>query len=693
MAQCKWPDERIKKKVSEDFFNRLKRCHRKAEPGHEFCIFHIPLVKKRDNPCLAKDFTERFYHIIQEDEADKTGAERDFTGFEFPDGFELKGHDFRPSYERGGPDTTGIKNVEPVNFELCVFGDNVSLTECKFGNQADFTQATFGKQSLFYGRMLDHFEFLYITRRSTLGFFKSIFGDDTVFNEATFGDWAGFSQATFGDRANFENTTFGDRAEFQAARFGRRARFFEATFGHGAEFRGATFGGSADFHLASFGDKADFRGARFGDRTFFIETKFGDRARFTAARFGDQAGFDKAVFRGVAWFNSLGGFEQTNLENVLAKTIEDSQSDKARSEYDRQLTGNLVRPAPPDLSFVDTSFHGPAIFHDDDLSRTLFQQVDMTWLSFLYSQINQTRFIGCTWGRDRRKYFWFLPISRQRFLFDERLTGSVIKRRPVYVSNWRWFFAITDDEWDRIHDEMEKGVPVNFHRINGRLHVRFKWSYDLAWDFQIDRARTRPIDVQSVALQLKQSLENTREPIAAGDFHFANMEMKRLHNVYDPARIGDQRPERTWRLSRTWFQPDRRKRPYLSGHRWRARMLGLYKALNGYGERYIRTAFWILLLIGITTGLYFWLTSIEQATLLSCPKGRACVNVANEFNWWKHLGSCLVYSVQHVLPLKFYGTDLYMLGFKVKAITLAQTIFGTGLFTMFILALRSRFRR
>jgi uncharacterized protein YjbI with pentapeptide repeats len=470
----------------------------------------------------------------------------------------------------------------------------------------------------------------------------------------------------------FDRASFGDSARFYGASFGDSAGFYGASFGDSAMFDRASFGDSARFYGASFGDSAWFHGASFGDRASFSQARFGDRASFDSATFGDEADFNRAHFRGRTWFNRVSGFERTALEDVASQLISSDDPPAKDEPAKRAYTGHLRRPAPPDLSFVGSIFDGPTFFHHVNLSRSLFQQVDLTRVSFLYSQINQTRFIGCNWGRDRTKVLGLVPISQPRFLFDERLTRFVIKARPVYASNWRSFFALDDDEWDRIHDDMENGVLINFRRLDGRLHVRRKWSYDLKEDFQIDPARVRPIDVQAVALQLKQSLENTREPIAAGDFHFANMEMKRLQARQE-------------------------------GHNARARLLWIYKLINGYGERFGRTLILLGALVVLFTLIYLGLSYIGGGHLKFLPEATAQkVNPLHLFGYGHiyrapgllcRLWDSFVYTLQHVLPFKLQST-VYSPGSRlISFITLIQTIIGTSLFTMFILALRSRFRR
>jgi hypothetical protein len=159
-----------------------------------------------------------------------------------------------------------------------------------------------------------------------------------------------------------------------------------------------------------------------------------------------------------------------------------------------------------------------------------------------------------------------------------------------------------------------------------------------------------PGDIEVLALQLKQSLEATRDPIAAGDFHFCAMEMKR-----EQARE--------------------------QGRTARAAVLWLYKMVSGYGERYGRT----LMLLG-------WLVAFSTATyMLFCdfkPVGVKCVD-GQQPGFWAQL----LYACQNILPLKFdqlYIKPCCQLG---RWLSFIETFIGTTLFTFFALALRRRFKR
>lgn len=161
-------------------------------------------------------------------------------------------------------------------------------------------------------------------------------------------------------------------------------------------------------------------------------------------------------------------------------------------------------------------------------------------------------------------------------------------------------------------------------------------------------------DIMSEALQLKQSLENSKEPISAGDFHFAVMEMKRV-----------EAKER--------------------GNGFRAAMLWVYKMINGYGERYGRTALWLALLVAGFSLLYW---QVCPAGLHLSQNGSSTAPAA-KITYWDYL----LYALQNVLPFKFSQPVFQAVDSCARWLSFAETFIGTSLFTFFALALRRRFKR
>ncbi|MBU0513772.1 MAG: pentapeptide repeat-containing protein [Proteobacteria bacterium] len=654
--RCAWPTDEVRKEhagILKDYegcpHGEEGELYRSKKDGKDYCLFHLPLEDKPDQPDLAEEFRKLFGELIKEGQADRTDAERDFRGFRFPDAFQLKRHDFRPEYERAGRELQDEEKVKPINFDLAVFGNNVSWDSCHFGDSA--------------------------------GFLEARFGDWADFFRAQFGDWADFFRAQFGDSAGFRQARFGDRAGFRQARFGDSADFNWARFGDSADFNWAQFNDSADFFRAQFNDSARFTRAQFNDSARFTRAHFGDSARFTRAHFGDQTSFDQALFQGRVEFIRLSGREHTRLEAARfeGQHILPGATDKIKS--DGKIFGRLAGPAPPDLSFERAQFLGPALFHHDDLSRTRFHQVNLDHVSFLHSRIAQTRFVSCDWGREpenewlpefrpslgnlfRRIFAWY-PCRWLDYLFYPDQWRDILKwlspltlpfrfRRPRLMFDEKlWRARQTDGSieieheisWERLTDKEQDEVTVEYD-CDPPLFVPRTKEYRVQ-DFGLDPESFLPSDIEVLALQMKESLERTKDPIPAGDFHFAAMEMKRHQAV------------------------EKRRRPLAIG-------LWVYKMLSGYGERPGRTLLWFSLTVLLAAGLY--------------------LTVNGSF------GQALFWSIQHSLPFKFAATvalDFNSL-FSAAAppvpeflhwLGLAETFVGTALFTFFVLALRRRFKR
>ena len=253
-----------------------------------------------------------------------------------------------------------------------------------------------------------------------------------------------------------------------------------------------------------------------------------------------------------------------------------------------------------------------------DLSRTKFHHIDLSNLSFLHSDISETKFVACNWG--------------------EGYENKKFTERSLPEKNW----------W-------QKARNLFLFRRPCLLRDELNWRQDIyeknLW--QPDPPTTG--DIEALALQLKQSLEATRDPIAAGDFHFAAMEMQR-----------EQANEK--------------------GRKARARTLWCYKMLNGYGERYGRAFMWVVLTWLIFTVGYALLgeISLTDKKATGCLAG--CGIGAN-------LGRAALYSLQNLLPFKFSSNFLTVSNTTVYLLSMFETLFGTTLFTFFVLALRRRFKR
>jgi uncharacterized protein YjbI with pentapeptide repeats len=332
-----------------------------------------------------------------------------------------------------------------------------------------------------------------------------------------------FQWAIFGNLANFSEAKFGDKANFKLAEFGDEANFKLADFSDEANFQFAKFGDMSNFRLANFGDKANFGCAEFEDFTIFVNTRFGVKAKFWLAIFGDETNLEEAIFGDKTYFWEAKFGDKTYFGNAEFLGLVDFYDVKsseiafifseARLSHDGDLNGILKKPSwSGHLYFRGTKFNGLAIFHDADLSRVRFELVDLQNLSFLKSKISQTEFVACQWGSgpENRKHWhrssgFNLGFRRPRLLLDELIWRKQNQKPPRNIPAllkplaWLWGLHISASSRVTVTEAIDKIDPTR------NIHAE---------------------EIEALVLQLKQSLEATKDPITAGDFHFAVMEMK-----------------------------------------------------------------------------------------------------------------------------------------------------------------------
>lgn len=453
-----------------------------------------------------------------------------------------------------------------------------------------------------------------------------------------------FRRAEFGNEVNFNGAQFGS-ADFRYAEFKGHAVFMNAEFGGDADFRSVKFRGNANFMTVDFKSVAEF---------CYVE--FRGFADFWDAEFWGYADFSKVIFCSGGWFKET-RFNQSLDFSLVKGRVPAYEGHGGPKGAEPAWELELFQPGPPELVFEKTQFNGPTQFIGVDLSRTRFQQVDLSNISFLHSQISQTKFISCLWGdgpektklwhrSDKKRY----GFRRPRLLFDELL--------------WRKKAALKEvDEGQTKETEAKENDPIDQVNLTEPPYNDLQAS-----------------DIEVLALQLKQSLEATRDPIPAGDFHFAAMEMKREQDLEmwreskKAVREGKQN-EKAWSCrSRAW------------GFWW-------YKMISGYGECYGRTILWLgLWLLGFAV-LYWWLGGLcpeqvaKKPNFVWPPPDLACVREV----WY-----AFAFSVQHILPFKLAANYIQPTGANadwIQGLAMLETLWGTTLFAFFALALRRRFKR
>jgi uncharacterized protein YjbI with pentapeptide repeats len=354
--------------------------------------------------------------------------------------------------------------------------------------------------------------------------------------------------------------TFAAKCNFYEAKFLGSAMFDHVHFMRGANFTTATFMQSVWFFDCVFPEEApaEFEAVEFKDFVNFIGTEFGQGANFSSATFKDHAAFNNAIFRrdsDFRWvsfeetvdFGNTQFHEQVDFTNAsFLKRVQFQQTafrgDPRLKQSDSLLPGAVFSGAffaNPELVQFSGCYLGNALFHNCDVTTFWFSNV--TW-------------------RERRR-------SRKRIVFDE-----VAALEQSYVTEG---FEFVED------------VPATqMLKIGGFVPSRLKRKNTPA-------ARNYPL-VAEVYHQLKTNFDNRNDFWTAGDFHYGEMEMKRLA---DPGPI-------------LFLHRVKSKKVRAPIHRFRLRWhqtMGLaawYKRASEYGESYLRPLSWLATTLLAFTILY-----------------------------------------------------------------------------------------
>lgn len=229
-------------------------CGRSLFDG-ERCVCHSDKQNRQDG------FRAEVVSVLSDPDSQRF----DFTGFIFPEGFEL-----RPEYEK------------PVYFDKAVFLGYVSFLGSEFFGRVSFVEAEFRSHAQFQ-------------RAKLRG------GGD--FTRATFYKSVDFSNAHFGElrdgqpsmaKTQFVRTTFRESADFSDADFDGIVVFLRSTFKGEASFQLADVEGDMSFNNTVFESVAEFDGTVI-EREASLTFDGGADAREPEMMFRQEAGF--TVFR------------------------------------------------------------------------------------------------------------------------------------------------------------------------------------------------------------------------------------------------------------------------------------------------------------------------------------------------------------------------------------------------------------
>jgi hypothetical protein len=576
-------------------------CPFDAEEGHDLCIFHLPIDKKR-----PEDFWRHLanYLLVL---------------------CRLQG----PRVEvHVAPDTPWVNAYE----------DNYLL------NYYDFRRPQ-GK-ACFVG-----FRFPAMDAQHSLMSFT--FGIPADFSNARFGGWANFISATFSASANFRDARFSGEAILFFATFSGTASFGDATFDGTANLAGATFSGEASFGSATFGGKADFNHATFSGPAHFPSVKFSGAASFFEAKFKGAANFRFATFGGEADFSNAEFNEPVYMLRTTAEALLDFTHARLRNRllFDGASFGDAARVLLWGIDFVHgTSDIAMEKGHEKGriiapAGQVVFRDIStgMDRVSFLHTDILTdrllVRFFNVKWKTDP-----------DQFIFDARF---VLCRD---TAEWQ--------EATGLHKERIASLRELFHTerrdpsVETAEQKQLREAQELADCMSLVRQ-----DVVRIAREIRRSTEEYGSYSDAGDFHIAEMEYRRVQ------------------APRFSFQ-----RLLLAG----------YKCFSEYGESPRRAFKWffgvwlVSALLYMFAGFTFGKTGIVRYALA----------LDKQFAWSAFWRLCVDFL--HALAFSFVSMVPGYFRFTAPAewptpfspfIVVVEAVFGIGLLTLFLLAIRRRFRR
>ncbi len=351
--------------------------------------------------------------------------------------------------------------------------------------------------------------------------------------------------------------------------------FFQARFIGKANFRGATFSQGAHFAMSYFEDDADFNEVNFNQAADFTCAWFKKCADFANSNFGHSAIFDGAVlgnasFSGVT-FAEGGDFLNAHFDHsaYFLRALFLKEANFAGARFNEKAV------------FVNGSFHGNTQFRNAIFGQTAsFDEAKFdALLDFTYARFTgQADFRETRFRRDEKA----LPgpvFSLSEFCLPEEvvfyktyLGQAVFHNRDVSrvtFSSVEWRERKGNRKWMVFEEEID---------LSDNAARALKPSPDNPNDRDYGL-------IAELYQQLKKNFDERRDYWTAGDFHYGEMEMKRLST------------RSRWRINR-----------------WLHRNLGLaafYKHGSEYGESYLRPA---KLLIGVLLmfGLLYPLTGLYQ---------------------------------------------------------------------------------
>jgi uncharacterized protein YjbI with pentapeptide repeats len=399
--------------------------------------------------------------------------------------------------------------------------------------------------------------------RATCIFHHTTFTQDAHFAQATFVDSADFGFAAFKQDAHFDSATFARDAVFTRVTLTRRASFRKTAFTQGADFTAATFTQDADFREAKFTHGANFSGATFERVAAFNEATFERAALFSNTTFTGEASFILASFEGHAHFSG------TRFEK--AAHFRGATFAQGVNFWTTTFTGAALFSA---ATFKERAIFRETVFREDAsgepgpiFSLARFEKPEL--VLFYKTCLAQALFHNC----DVSKFVFSAVRWRQRpngkrmvLEEDEKLDLT------PYVTE-----AVRTKEGDP--DERSYGLIAELYQ------------------------------------QLKKNYDDRKDYWTAGDFHYGEMEMKRLATPHAnrlsqwiagtvQSCLAKEKPGFLARWAKTKGYSERSFHVLRRELHRRMGLAAWYKYASEYGESYGRPVLWLVGVLILFTLLF-----------------------------------------------------------------------------------------
>ncbi len=412
-----------------------------------------------------------------------------------------------------------------------------------------------------------------------------------------------------------ENAAHFERFVFPQLDFGER------TFQTTCRFNGATFTQEVDFYKAIFEKNADFNDATFTLDAYFASATFTQEASFHNATFRQGANFCLATFTKEAEFNHA----------IFKQGADFSFATFTQAAH-----------------FIGTEFHGTADCH---CSRFLDQaEFHATMFDPHDDKEPSAMFDGANFSKPSEIVFDDVDLSRA--LFHNCDVSQV------------WFTSSV--QWAR--REGNRGLAV----FDETYSVEQRSAEETQRDGQRDHCAY--CAAEQIYHQLKKNYDSRLDYWTANEFHFGEMEMKRLAGPTSGRLL----------VLRRWWHP-------------RLSFVALYRYASDYGNSYAKPALWLLATMALFAALLpLPGVGLKRQGIMRAVTYASVWDVQKSYgeNLWPEVRLAVKGAITSVDSATFQRSAEYTPAYPWgRVLTIFETLLTSTLFALFLLAIRRQFRR